>query len=109
MATGRFRDLLRIVGESLLNAKASSLTFYQKGAWALHILREQIGGEAFKTSIKSYLEKYKFQNVSNEDFLNEVRAASETDISAFEKDWLQQSAFRCISILVKITIYKKLL
>lgn len=81
-------------GESLLNPKASSLTFYQKGAWALHILREQLGEEAFKTAIKNYLEKYKFKNVSNEDFLNEVRAVSETDISAFEKDWLQQSAFK---------------
>ena len=28
-------------GEKLLNPKASSLTFYQKGAWALHILREK--------------------------------------------------------------------
>ncbi|WP_310993802.1 M1 family metallopeptidase [Aequorivita marina] len=81
-------------GESLLNAKASSLTFYQKGAWALHILREQIGDEAFKTAIKNYLEKYKFQNVSNTDFLNEVRAISEVDISKFEKDWLHQSAFK---------------
>ncbi len=81
-------------GESLLNPKASSLTFYQKGAWALHILRERIGDEAFKTSIKNYLEKYKFKNVSNEDFLNEVRAVATTDITEFEKNWLQQSAFK---------------
>ncbi|MDX1783088.1 MAG: M1 family metallopeptidase, partial [Aequorivita vladivostokensis] len=50
-------------GESLLNPKASSLTFYQKGAWALHILRERIGEDAFKLAIKNYLEKYKFKNV----------------------------------------------
>lgn len=81
-------------GESLLNPKASSLTFYQKGAWALHILREQIGEEAFKTAIINYLEKYKFKNVSNEDFLNEVKAVSSIDISTFEKNWLQQSAFK---------------
>ena len=81
-------------GESLLNPKASSLTFYQKGAWALHILRERIGDRAFKTAIKNYLEKYKFKNVSTEDFLNEVKAVSETDISDFEKNWLQQSAFQ---------------
>ncbi|MFK7750446.1 MAG: M1 family metallopeptidase, partial [Kordia sp.] len=30
-------------GESLLNPKASSLTFYQKGAWALHVLRAKVG------------------------------------------------------------------
>lgn len=81
-------------GESLLNPKASSLTFYQKGAWALHILREEIGDATFKTAIKNYLEKYKFKNVSTEDFLNEVKAVSEIDISDFERDWLRQSAFK---------------
>ena len=81
-------------GESLLNPKASSLTFYQKGAWALHILREKIGDEAFKTAIKNYLEKYKFQNVSNADFLAEVKAVSEIDVSDFEENWLQQTAFQ---------------
>jgi aminopeptidase N len=81
-------------GESLLNPKASSLTFYQKGAWALHILREQIGDDAFKTAIKNYLEKYKFKNVSTEDFLNEVKAVSQVDIADFERNWLRQSAFK---------------
>jgi len=81
-------------GESLLNPKASSLTFYQKGAWALHILREKIGDEAFKTAIKNYLEKYKFKNVSTVDFLNEVKAVTKMDISDFENNWLKQSAFQ---------------
>ena len=81
-------------GESLLNPKASSLTFYQKGAWALHILKEYIGEEDFKTSVRNYLEKYKFQNVSSEDFLNEVKAVSKVDISTFETNWLHQSAFK---------------
>lgn len=81
-------------GESLLNPRASSLTFYQKGAWALHILRERIGDEAFKAAIKNYLEKYKFKNVSTEDFLNEVKAVSQVDIADFERNWLRQSAFK---------------
>ncbi|HET8804030.1 MAG TPA: M1 family metallopeptidase, partial [Aequorivita sp.] len=97
-------------GESLLNPKASSLTFYQKGAWALHILREKIGDEAFKLAIKNYLEKYKFRNVSTEDFLNEVKAVFEIDISDFEKNWLQQSAFQsevAYQSLLKSTFIKK--
>ena len=81
-------------GESLLNPKASSLTFYQKGAWALHILRENIGDESFKAVIKNYLRKYKYQNVSTSDFLNEVKAVSQIDIAKFEENWLHQSAFQ---------------
>ncbi len=81
-------------GESLMNPKASSLTFYEKGAWALHILRELIGDTAFKTAIKNYLEKHKFQNVSTEDFITEVKMVSKFEISEWEKNWLQQTAFQ---------------
>ncbi len=81
-------------GESLLNPKASSLTFYQKGAWALHILKEKIGEEAFKTAVKNYLEKYAFTNVTTANFLAEVKAVSPIAITDFEKDWLHQTAFK---------------
>jgi aminopeptidase N len=81
-------------GESLLNAKASSLTFYEKGAWTLHILRSRIGDEAFRITMINYLEKFGFKNVSTEDFLNEARAASGRDLKEFEADWLHQSAFK---------------
>ena len=46
----------------VLNPKASSLSFYQKGAWALHVLRENVGEKNFQKAVKSYLEKYSFKN-----------------------------------------------
>jgi len=70
------------------------LTFYEKGAWALHILKELIGEEAFKTSVKNYLEKHKFRNVTTSHFLTEVKAVTTIDITEWEADWLQQSAFK---------------
>src|SRR5690554_3382368 len=97
-------------GESLLNPKASSLTFYQKGAWALHVLREYVGEESFKNAIKAYLEKYKYQVVTTEDFLNEISTASELDITSFEKNWLLQSAFKAeeaYQSLMKSSFIKK--
>lgn len=81
-------------GERLLNPQASSLTFYEKGAWALTILREKIGDQAFKTAIKNYLNTYQFKNVSTDDFLSEVKKVTDVDISSWEEDWLQQSAFK---------------
>ncbi len=81
-------------GEKLLNPKAGSLTFYEKGAWALTLLRQKIGDEPFKTAIKNYLETYQFKNVSTDDFLAEVNKVTEIDISGWEADWLQQSAFK---------------
>ncbi|MEO8515766.1 MAG: M1 family metallopeptidase, partial [Flavobacterium sp.] len=57
----------------ILNAKASSLTFYKKGAWALHVLRTEIGDKNFKKAVKNYLKKYKFKNVTTDDFLAEIK------------------------------------
>lgn len=81
-------------GESLLNPKASSLTFYEKGAWALHILKEQIGVDTFRKGIKNYLEKFQFRNVTTKDFLAEMSAAAGQDLSVFEEEWLKQTAFK---------------
>ena len=73
-------------GESLIDPKASSLTFYEKGAWALHILKEKIGSAAFKQAIKNYLTKYQFSNVTTEDFLYELKQVSDVDIEQWKKD-----------------------
>lgn len=83
----------------LLNEKASSLTFYQKGAWALHFLREQIGPEKFQKAVTTYLKKYRFKNVNTDDFLNEVKAVSIFDTENFKRIWLEQSGFEVVQAL----------
>jgi aminopeptidase N len=81
-------------GQSLLDPKASSLTFYEKGAWALHILKELVGKEVFDKAVRNYLVANSFQNVKTEDFLTEVKRISGQDLVQFEADWLHQSAFK---------------
>lgn len=77
----------------VLNEKASSLTFYKKGAWALHVLRENIGAEQFRLAVKNYLEKYKFQNVDTDEFLAEVAKVSNYDLVDFRRRWLENPKF----------------
>ncbi|GGF15925.1 M1 family metallopeptidase [Flavobacterium limi] len=77
----------------VLNAKASSLTFYEKGAWALFVLHEAIGDKAFKKAIKSYLKKYAYQTVNTQDFFNEIKKVSDFDLDKFQKTWLETTAF----------------
>jgi aminopeptidase N len=88
----------------VLNEKASSLTFYKKGAWALHYLRSQIGECKFQKAVKRYLKKYAFKNVNTDDFLAEIKKVSKFDTDKFKKEWLEDSDFRwndAISILNK--------
>ncbi|KAF2510614.1 M1 family metallopeptidase [Flavobacterium foetidum] len=77
----------------VLNAKASSLTFYEKGAWSLFYLHESIGDKAFKKAVKSYLDKYAYQSVNTEDFFDEIRKVSDFDLEKFQKTWLESTAF----------------
>lgn len=77
----------------VMNEKASSLTFYKKGAWALHVLRESIGADNFRKAVKSYLEKYAFGNVDTDAFLAEVSKVSDYDLPGFRKRWLENPKF----------------
>lgn len=86
-------DLEAQPGESLLNPKASSLTFYQRGAWVLVALRDKIGERSFKKSIKTYLNDYAFKNVDTHDFFNIVMAKSQMELDGFIDRWLVQKEF----------------
>jgi len=77
----------------VLNAKASSLTFYEKGAWALFVLHESIGDKAFKKAVKSYLSKYTYQTVNTQNFFDEIKKVSDFDLDKFQKTWLESTAF----------------
>lgn len=76
---------------ALLNPKSSSITFYKKGAWVLHVLREKVGDKAFKKAVKCYLKSNKYSNVESDDFIDEVEKASGEDLTKFVEDWLQSS------------------
>ncbi len=77
----------------VMNEKASSLSFYKKGAWALHVMREDIGAKNFQKAVKKYLKKYRYKNVNTDDFLKIVKAVSGYDVENFKKVWLEQSGF----------------
>ncbi|HHT8813796.1 TPA: M1 family metallopeptidase [Flavobacterium psychrophilum] len=87
----------------VLNAKASSLSFYKKGAWALHILREGIGEKNFKKALKNYLNNYKFKNVITDDFLAEIKKISNYDTANFKKNWLEKSGFNTTEAMAIIS------
>jgi aminopeptidase N len=80
-------------GESLLDPSASSLTFYEKGAWALHQLRSLIGERDFRSAVADFLESNRFGNVTTDDFLEAVKANTLVDITPWEAQWLKQTAF----------------
>lgn len=80
-------------GTSLLDPNSSSTTFYRKGAFVLHVLRERVGDKAFKLAVKNYLEKHQFKNVETKDFIIEVEKASGQNLNDFVEIWLENKEF----------------
>jgi aminopeptidase N len=78
----------------VMNENASSLSFYKKGAWALHTLREDIGAKNFQKAVKKYLKKYQYKNVNTDEFLAEIKkVAKDFDIKKFKSKWLETAGF----------------
>ena len=99
-------------GEQVISENASSLTYYQAGAWALHALQDQLTDERFDDIISTYLERNKFRNVTTSDFLKVVAEKTDIDTLTYKNDWLEQTAFqgeKALKILKKNKSIKDLM
>ncbi|MCA0153943.1 M1 family metallopeptidase [Winogradskyella vincentii] len=91
-------------GTSLLNPKSSSLTFYQRGAWVLHALRDKVGDKVFKQAVKNYLNKHAYGSAKTSDFISEVERLAGVNLNSFVRDWIKNEkfpAYGAIDILKK--------
>lgn len=61
---------------------------YHKGAWALHLLRKQIGNDAFWRGLKSYTQSHWGQSVDSPDFQRAMELASKQNLSEFFNRWV---------------------
>lgn len=97
----------------ILNEKASSLSYYQKGAWALFTLHQEIGDKKFKKIIKNYLKKHAYKTVTTADFFTAIKkVCSDFDTDRFSKEWLESTVVntqKVNELLVKNKITKILL
>jgi aminopeptidase N len=60
---------------------------YQKGAYAIHLLREQLGERVFWDGVRRFSARIG-QSVASADFQADFEAASGRDLSAFFNEWV---------------------
>ena len=65
-----------------------STNTYQKGGWVLHMLRQELGDEAFWQSIRQYYSTYKNSNATTADLKNKMEEVSGKDLQQFFDQWL---------------------
>ncbi len=61
---------------------------YQKGGWVLHMLRAEVGTQAFWTAIQEYYRRYRNQNASTAELRAIFEMVSGKDLGWFFSQWL---------------------
>lgn len=80
-------------GEALTQPAAGSLTLYEKGAWALVLLREKIGDTNFVQGIQHYITTYAGKNATIQEFIAEMETTANVTLTTFTKQWLYSPGF----------------
>ena len=63
---------------------------YQKGGWFLHMLRSEVGDEAFREGIREYYRKFRDRNATTEDLQRVMEEKSGQELKAFFAQWLRR-------------------
>lgn len=71
--------------------KVLNTNSYEKGGWVLHMLRKEVGDEAFWAGIREYYHTYRNSNAMTSDFKRIMEKASGQDLDYFFDQWLRQS------------------
>lgn len=64
---------------------------YQKGAWVLHMLRRQVGDDAFWEGLRAFFERYRHGNANTSDFRAVMEDVSEEDLDVFFAQWTRRA------------------
>ena len=73
---------------ALLNANS-----YDKGAWVLYMLHQQIGDSAFFRGLRSYYAKYRDSTALSDDLRRELEQTSGRSLQQFFDQWLRRPGF----------------
>jgi len=61
---------------------------YQKGPLVLHMLREQLGDEVFWRGVRSYIDRFKYDEVETDDFRRVLEEVSGQNLELFFDQWV---------------------
>lgn len=70
---------------------------YQKGAYVLHLLREELGEPGFWDGIRAYTRANYGSSVTTADFRRAMEQANERDLSAFFARWVEGPALKSVT------------
>ncbi len=76
---------------------------YQKGACILHLLRQFIGDDAFRTAMKRYLETFAFKSAEVDDWRQIIEEVTGMDMKPFFNVWYKSDIAKANLTIALIT------
>ncbi len=86
----RWQDVPLTYSGEFPSLSARRATQYSKAAVFLHVLREEIGDEAFWAGLRAYSTKNMGRSVNSIDFQQAMQNSSDKDISLLFEEWVYQ-------------------
>jgi aminopeptidase N len=80
-------------------AKLLGINSYYKGAWLLHMLRLEIGDEAFFTLLRRYYARFAGGNARTDDFRAIAEEVTGRDLAPFFGQWLDRTGHPVIDTI----------
>jgi aminopeptidase N len=71
------------------NMELLSANSYQKGAWVLHMLRQELGDELFWSGIRAFYATYRDRNAMSSDLQSVMEQVSGRKLDNFFRQWLE--------------------
>lgn len=71
---------------------------YAKGSRLLHMLERYIGHDAFRDGLRTYFQRFAYQNTSETDLWEALSQASGQDIAALMTPWISQPGYPVVHV-----------
>ncbi|MHB1686771.1 MAG: M1 family aminopeptidase [Ignavibacteriaceae bacterium] len=80
---------------------------YERGAAVLNMLRYELGDKAFKKGIQHYVQKFKYDDVTTEDFKKAMEESTGKDLSWFFNEWVYGAGYPEFKVSYKYDVQNK--
>lgn len=71
---------------------------YQKGAWVLHMLHQELGEVTFQKSIREFYQIHQGKNATTDNFITTIEEVSDRKFQSFFKQWLYRPGFPVLEV-----------
>ena len=81
---------------------------YPKGAWVLHMLRQQLGDEVFWRCLRRYATEHRYQTVETADFRKTLERETGRNLERFFYDWTERAGHPVLEVTSEYLAENKL-